>query len=1651
MGCQNSVEPLDLEDGILPGEPGCSAASSSRACSSPTEKVMHVPNLELTPQKKVEAPPDPNMTTPLHTPMHDSQSSFSLHCGSPMSQNLPEDSPKAPTKLEPLSSSVGDSEAMPSDMQSPSTSSASTFPLPEGWKVVCRLSPGDARSRWNSRPRGGGGAGSDGANLEARLHTDAFSQPLRLPMQLLPFWVEPVVGLKFANRYEVKRKFPPRPGANYQLFEVFDEQDRIRRALQVCTLNRDADVKMFVSRLQLEALDKENRHFLRLRDVALSLPGHLGVVEDLPSATLLEELGKCPAASPLLVEKLAAAACSALDGLARLHSHGWVLCSVSPHSICLALDGAWKLNGLQHAKQISELPSLIAEVATMAPILPEVLLDLPLTEKLDLWLLGASLCEALTQTSIGCFEGRSQFAGRSESDTKVLAMCKLVEFLGPLPVDVVAKLSHRETLFTPEGHVLRPATPGVDSSLVYEAIEPPEPQPEVREQHPRLVVQALNGLDGSAELLDFLGRLLHPDPAQRPSASEALECQFLRAAKAKLEPAPSTPETSHPSPGSTKKSAEDTDGGIFSPEKTESQWQTERISEGQAPAVPLRPTPPKTPKPAEVRNVRVEAFGGEAKQVSTVDSRAPRKGTGFVNTADLPDDEEEDEDQPKPKHVHIEEQDEKVKPSTQGSIGSKPVRKGTGFVNTADLPDSEDEEEEEPTKQSTSKNKEVKIDVPEDTQAVKQETEVASKPARKGTGFVNVADLPDSDGEDEEEETRQQPSKSKEVKIEAPEDTKVADKESSQAASKPVRKGTGFVNAADLPDSDDEDEEVEDTSSKKISSKQKEVKIEVPEETKVEVQSADAVPSKPTRKGTGFVNVADLPDSDDEDEDEPKKAVAFDQAAASAAEKTPDQHQMKAPRKGTGYVNSGDLPDDDNEEEEEAPKTIVEKKVVVKEAEKEASETVATPSKPTRKGTGFVNAADLPDSDDEDDEDPQDKKKAVSIKDERPETEKPESTSSCHQSRKGTGFVNTADIPEDSGEEEETSKHTHFAEDSVTESKPLAAVSKPTRKGTGFVNAADLPDSEDEGDDDEDPNSKAAVHVNFDKAVTEDKADLKEVAAASKPTRKGTGFVNTADLPDSEEEDEEEPKATKHVTVAEDVQDRGTEVKQTEQSKPSRKGTGFVNVADLPDSDDEDEDETPATSKHKVAFDPSSATAPQSAAAPAKVGRKGTGFVNTADLPDDEEDDEEEETSKKLKKVIVKEAEKETSSNTPATASKPTRKGTGFVNVADLPDSEDEDEDEDQDKKKAVSIKDDRDEDLSSTALANKSCRKGTGYVNQADLPEVDSGEEEEPQKKTHFSEEVPENTASTASTATTPSKPTRKGTGFVNVADLPDSEDEDEEEEVPKKKEAAHVAFEKEVETEKEVPESNEPSKPTRKGTGFVNVADLPDSDDEEEEEERKHAKHVTLEDTKESTTEAPSTSAPSKPVRKGTGFVNTADLPDSEDEEEEDAPKTKVAFDDASTVKDAHSVSSSSSSKGARKGTGFVNSADIPDDEEEEEEESEHKSSITAAKAVRIEEDVKSDEKKNDVTSSGSKPTRKGTGFVNVADLPDSEDEEDDEAPEGKPKPEVKSVRIEEAISEKKEENQETVPIATKPARKGTGFVNVADLPDSEEEEDD
>eukprot|EP00439_Symbiodinium_sp_Y106_P069289 s2996_g11.t3 len=321
--------------------------------------------------------------------------------------------------------------------------------------------------------------------------------------------------------------------------------------------------------------------------------------------------------------------------------------------------------------------------------------------------------------------------------------------------------------------------------------------------------------------------------------------------------------------------------------------------------------------------------------------------------AQLSSDEEVAESQPA--KVSFDPAEEKPEiPKTGTKVTS---RKGTGFLRKEDLQDlaSEEEEQEEADEAQQMAHGDRAVSFEPGSQIQESEDQPRRVVARKGTGFLHAGDVENLVGEeDEEEEEEEEAGRRKDDNGVLQEDVdqeedepgsseagrrkvgfeKPSEEAEAEGKSKPVaRKGTGFVNVGDLP-SDDEDRDTDDRTTTECCKKtwtkrrtspvlQEDVDQEEDEPGSSEAGRRKVGFEKPSeeaqteregkpvaRKGTGFVNVGDLP-SDDEDRDATRRKHSSGSICLAGTDAAP------AVRRGTGFVGIVELPSDDDEEDNE--------------------------------------------------------------------------------------------------------------------------------------------------------------------------------------------------------------------------------------------------------------------------------------------------------------------------------------------------------------------------------------------------------------------------------------------------------------------------------------------------------------------------------------------------------------------------------------------------------------------------------------------------------------------------------------------------------------------------------------------------------------
>jgi serine/threonine protein kinase len=210
------------------------------------------------------------------------------------------------------------------------------------------------------------------------------------------------------------------------------------------------------------------------------------------------------------IERIQRIAQQVLEALAFAHGLGILHCDLKPENILVASHRDCAVKVIDFGSSCFVTDHLTSYIQSRSYRAPEVVLGLPYGPKIDVWSLGCILCELLT--------GDVLFV----NDTVPIILARMQSILGPIPTDMLDRGRETAKFFTP------------DYSAVYEEaadVEDGAPAGSVLVLRPRrLSLREHLGphLCGDAELASFLECLLQVDPANRPSAVQALQHPFLR-------------------------------------------------------------------------------------------------------------------------------------------------------------------------------------------------------------------------------------------------------------------------------------------------------------------------------------------------------------------------------------------------------------------------------------------------------------------------------------------------------------------------------------------------------------------------------------------------------------------------------------------------------------------------------------------------------------------------------------------------------------------------------------------------------------------------------------------------------------------------------------------------------------------------------------------------------------------------------------------------------------------------------------------------------------------------------------------------------------------------------------------------------------------
>eukprot|EP00923_Selenidium_pygospionis_P039293 GHVN01068374.1.p1 GENE.GHVN01068374.1~~GHVN01068374.1.p1 ORF type:complete len:1065 (+),score=109.93 GHVN01068374.1:378-3197(+) len=250
---------------------------------------------------------------------------------------------------------------------------------------------------------------------------------------------------------------------------------------------------------------------------------HLIIVTELLKDNLYELIRKgrqAGSVSYFTLGRIQLIARQVLEALAFIHSLRLIHCDLKPENILMKNEDTGEVKVIDFGSSCFEDDDLAVYVQSRSYRAPEILLKLPYDQKIDIWSLGCILAELWT--------GFVLF----QNDGVVSLMTRIVGIIGHIPY-YMARRSHAK-LFTRDGQL-------------YETINGPSQEsrvPHLNEGRDktsdRLMYRILLPKQSSLKqrlrtddllFVDFLRSLLTIDPAERPTAIEALQHPWLHAGR----------------------------------------------------------------------------------------------------------------------------------------------------------------------------------------------------------------------------------------------------------------------------------------------------------------------------------------------------------------------------------------------------------------------------------------------------------------------------------------------------------------------------------------------------------------------------------------------------------------------------------------------------------------------------------------------------------------------------------------------------------------------------------------------------------------------------------------------------------------------------------------------------------------------------------------------------------------------------------------------------------------------------------------------------------------------------------------------------------------------------------------------------------------
>ncbi|XP_042388847.1 probable serine/threonine-protein kinase clkA isoform X1 [Zingiber officinale] len=245
----------------------------------------------------------------------------------------------------------------------------------------------------------------------------------------------------------------------------------------------------------------DEHHLLRLYDY-FYYQEHLFIVTELLKANLYEfqkynhESGGVEYYTLSRIQDIAR---QCLEALLYLHHLRIIHCDLKPENILLKSYSRCEIKIIDLGSSCFEMDNLCTYVQSRSYRAPEVILGLSYDQKIDIWSLGCILAELYT--------GDVLFP----NDSVPMILARMIGILGPIDEEMLSLGLETNKYFTEK----------------YDLYHTNEETDQVEYLIPESSSLSHQLLDSDAKFVDFLSCLLQINPRRRPTASEALEHEWL--------------------------------------------------------------------------------------------------------------------------------------------------------------------------------------------------------------------------------------------------------------------------------------------------------------------------------------------------------------------------------------------------------------------------------------------------------------------------------------------------------------------------------------------------------------------------------------------------------------------------------------------------------------------------------------------------------------------------------------------------------------------------------------------------------------------------------------------------------------------------------------------------------------------------------------------------------------------------------------------------------------------------------------------------------------------------------------------------------------------------------------------------------------------